>query len=108
MDTMTQLTANDLLAIRQIVQTTVQPMFDDLAQDMASGFDDVHTKIDDLALDTAAGFDEVHERIDDLSYELISTKMTVERVERIQYAEIEHADRQDDSLQQIRQALASV
>lgn len=44
---------DDLKAIKHAIQTTVQPIFDELATDVAAGFAEVHEK-----------FAEVHKKID--------------------------------------------
>lgn len=85
------LTKQDLQAIQQIVQTTVQPMIDGaverLAQDTAAGFAEVHERIDkvDAKIDRVdANLSRKIDRLDNkLHVKDTMIHSTVERVDRL-------------------------
>ncbi|HEX7632871.1 MAG TPA: hypothetical protein VF401_00945 [Candidatus Saccharimonadales bacterium] len=74
------LTREDLLAIKDIFERGLE-----------EGLEDVKRQ-------TAAGFAEVHARIDAL-------QATVDRIERVQQAEIQRNDHQDIAITRIRKSL---
>lgn len=97
------LTKNDLTAIQQIVKTTVQPMIDELAQDMASGFAEVHEKIDGVEKRLDEKIDGVGKR---LGEKIDSISDTMGRIELVQRAEIERVDQQSKKLTKLYKKFA--
>lgn len=84
------LTVKDIQTLKVVVSEVVTVIVTDI----------VAEAIDDLKLQTAAGFAEVHTKIDSL-------QNTVDRIERVQMAEIQRSDRQDLAINHIRTALHS-
>jgi methyl-accepting chemotaxis protein len=96
------LTKDDLAAIQQIVHATVRPMIDELAQDTALGFEEVHGRIDSLQtsqddmradLDgVKTGLSEVMTDLSEVKADLSDIKSTVNRIENIQRSEVSRVD----------------
>ncbi len=88
------LTKDDLDAIQAVVHRTVQPMIDDLAQDTAAGFAEVHEK-----------FAEVDENFHSLQSDVSEIKDTTTRIELKQRAEVEHVDAHGEDIKLIKSRL---
>lgn len=81
------LTQNDLQAIQQIVQTTVQPMIDGA--------------VDMLAQSTAAGFAEVHEKLVQHDEQFVGIRTNLNRIENKLNATIDHVEGHEVRLTQL-------
>lgn len=109
------LTQDDLQAIKGL-------FIDDFAQ-LHGGVRRLHREIEELSLDTAAAFVEVHGKLSDMDLkvdhvsdelsgvkitlsqvnnELSDVKFAVERIERVQKAEVERVDVHESSLGKMR------
>lgn len=67
----------------------------------------VVTVVDDLRLDVAAGFAEIHNKFNGLQKQFDSMQVTLNRIDRVQQAEISRADHHGQAINDIRNALHS-
>ncbi len=107
-----QLTTDDLKAIKTIVDEAV----DELKLDTAAGFAEVHEKFADADEKFAQIHSDLNNVKEDLSSvkndlssvndDLSSVKQTVERIERVQRAEVERVDAHGLDIKLLKRKLA--
>jgi beta-galactosidase beta subunit len=77
--------------VGDLIETRVRPIIEQVVEDA----------IEDSKRHTAAGFAEVHEKI-------ANVQATVDRIERVQIAEIERVDKHEIAIQKVRKALRAL
>lgn len=95
------LTQDDLKAIRDIVEDVVEAKIEDSKLQTAAGFAGVGKQFAKVYV----RLDAMQTTIDELQADLGRTQQTVDRIERVQRAEVERDDRQDAAIKDIRRIL---
>lgn len=95
------LTTDDLQALTKLIDSTVRPIVEDAIEDSkrhtAAGFAEVHQK-----------FAEIDDRFAGVEMKLDTLQTAVDRIERVQRAEIQRVDHQETAINKMRKALKAL